>query len=372
MVQQRSSRRILFKDRNDLSSDENENVNASPIHPKGKVNGDGITCSVEHFEDDEEVEFDCDDDDFPEVLDKHTEINVSNESDLIQADGESELNLNASETTMDEEQLLLSNPGLKKLFNKMLDDRIRQANQSGECSNSQLLMTLTPNNRNQGKSAMAVKDPMVKSPSDTTIYVPAFEKRSSPIGTIVTARNLNMSKDNVSLHRRVTVEAVNGDGNKISKEKEKGVGYNPIIGTKDGVVMQNISNFVEAIRRDQAEEDGRQPISARQRSEVLVPGHVNAKSRVEQVILEAEKFRAAVATPPGMANQFVMNVVNQEPTNTDYQAMQFLPSSDNNQLGSVCQQPLASTSATTGNSDDEIFHLICHIEEVENREEGVC
>ena len=78
-----------------------------------------------------------------------------------------------SRSLQDEESILLSNPGLKKLFNKMLDDRINQARKEGESSRSCLLTALTPNGltdkgelvRNKQVNVVnrSNKDPLVKS-----------------------------------------------------------------------------------------------------------------------------------------------------------------------------------------------------------------
>ena len=73
------------------------------------------------------------------------------------------------------EQQLLGNPALRKLFNQLLDERIKQAKKVGETSGSNLLSTLTPQKRVTGGINNQVN---VKSPSDTTIYAPAFAVRT--------------------------------------------------------------------------------------------------------------------------------------------------------------------------------------------------
>ena len=67
----------------------------------------------------------------------------------------------------------------------MLDEWIKQANKHGETSNSTLISTLTPPDRMPGVAGKTpiMKQPrnnLVKSPSDTTIYVPALERRKQP------------------------------------------------------------------------------------------------------------------------------------------------------------------------------------------------
>ena len=60
---------------------------------------------------------------------------VATDSDII---------LGASSSTLNDEDMIMQNPHLKKLFNKMLDDRIKKTAVSGETSNSRLLTSLTP------------------------------------------------------------------------------------------------------------------------------------------------------------------------------------------------------------------------------------
>ena len=82
---------------------------------------------------------------------------------------DSALILGATSASMNEEEQVMSNPHLKKLFNKMLDERIKKANEAGETSTSQILTSMTPKNSKRGKE-------IIKSPSDTTVYVPALQK----------------------------------------------------------------------------------------------------------------------------------------------------------------------------------------------------
>ena len=66
---------------------------------------------------------------------------------------DTEIALGATGPSMSEEEKLLSNPSLRKLFNQLLDERI-QASKHGESSNSTLLSDLTPK---RGKVTKAIK-----------------------------------------------------------------------------------------------------------------------------------------------------------------------------------------------------------------------
>ena len=108
---------------------------------------------------------------------------VWNESILT----DSEILLGATPGSLTDKERVMSNPHLKKLFNKMLDDRIKQAmaSESGESSKSRLLTMLTPpQNKQSGLASENIvstkENNVVKSPSDTTIYVRALAKNKTP------------------------------------------------------------------------------------------------------------------------------------------------------------------------------------------------
>ena len=104
---------------------------------------------------------------------------------------------------------------------------------------------------------------------------------------------------------------------------------------------------------DEQEEDSRCP-----RSIVNVPGLEEAQKRMEQVIVETEKFKAAVEKPPG----------------TLYPSQLFQDSSHlerNDQYGKMCLPDQLIGEAIkietrqivgSGLSDDDFFHLTCHID----------
>ena len=77
-----------------------------------------------------DLDYDDDIDDDTGVVNQNTE--------------ESDLALGATGVTVTEEEQLMQNPALKKLFNKLLDERIRDAERGGESSGSTLISNLTP------------------------------------------------------------------------------------------------------------------------------------------------------------------------------------------------------------------------------------
>ena len=124
-------------------------------------------------------------------------------------------------------------------------------------------------------------------------------------------------------------------------------------------VMKKISDFVDQLRLAQEENDN---LAAPIRSSVVTPGHEEVQRGTNQVILQAEKFRAEIEKPPGRQNNFMsQNFV-------PVQAVSDFVSQSSN-VGNVAmggsgildmakQQRVA---IGTGFSDNDFFHLICHI-----------
>ena len=202
---------------------------------------------------------------------------------------------------------------------------------------------------------------LVKSPSDTTIYVPALSKR---------IENVNI-KENELL--------IAGYSHNIEPE-----------------LVNKISNFADAARRESDKEMEKTSTTPpkRRSSVVVVPGREEVEKRSEQAILEAEKFKASIIPPTGMNTvDFVtkssqslgygndlLNTLNcvemQPPPQPSVQMIQTQKFPGNGNLvrsGPGSSTDSMSTSIGVGSSDDDFFHLICHIdsnlkEKIENGE----
>ena len=105
--------------------------------------GDGVEVCVDN---NAEAELDYD---FTEEEAARLAGDSQTSDDSMEADAELILNperavaSDASDLS-EEQKLLQNNPGLKQLFNKMLDERIKQATKTGKSSSSQLLTRMTP------------------------------------------------------------------------------------------------------------------------------------------------------------------------------------------------------------------------------------
>ena len=285
----------------------------------------------------------------------------------------SEACLRNSPTSQEEEQLM-GNPHIKKLLNKMLDERIEQefTRRLVESSKSTILTTPqskgtlnifnTPvkdvgKNMNTNRANVIINSAertKIKSPSDTTVYVPGLRRE------IINPQLTNVCKSPpqvVTPHARMTVD-------------------------QDQNIFTQVSNFVDEIReqsdvrRIQNREEQQQVMEMnddgdqfRRRSEVTIPGLKEARTRTDRTIIEAEKFKASIEKPPGeildkkngdfnMFNQEV--IVRQSPNQ---------PNSLNELMGNFPQQigmDLPNQKRKVigeGLSDDDFFHLTCHIDD---------
>ena len=92
------------------------------------------------------------------------------------SEGTAALVLGATSSYLTDEQLILNNPYLKKLLNRMLDEQIHDAKDKGESSSSGLLTRMSlqveePKITRQTKRRKNNPGIVVKSPLDTTIYM---------------------------------------------------------------------------------------------------------------------------------------------------------------------------------------------------------
>ena len=230
---------------------------------------------------------------------------VENEEEGSQLSTDSAVILGATSSTLNNEGMVMSNPHLRKLFNKMLDERIRKSAEQGESSSSQLLTSTvqkqpaTPNaNNGKGKE-------MLKSPSDTTVYVPALQRINAVTGKEV-GLNLPGSdgvKQSILGSDRLDVPVYLGEQQKASNNETR-VNSQRKMSFSEKEIMSKISDFVEQLRLEQ--EQNQEEMSPQQpllKLKVTAPGYDDARRRSEQAIIEAEKFRAAIETTPTGRNQ---------------------------------------------------------------------
>ena len=226
------------------------------------------------------------------------------------------LDKTASSDLTDEE--LANHPRVKTLFDRFWAEKMHESN------------------KNRNKNLQGEKEKLndrsdvvnnsIKSPSDTTIYAPALVK--SPVG--VTGRN---------------------DKN-------------------DRNINEIVANFVDTVR---IEQDQIQLQENERRRASIDDGNTaalnEARSKADKAILEAEKFRATISTPdPGRNTNYDVSCMEeiQNPHLTDSQLKPITEfdrpvNPPQVQLGPQSQD-LGILHIGSGVSDDDFFHLTCHID----------
>ena len=141
-------------------------------------------------------------------------------------------------------------------------------------------------------------------------------------------------------------------------------------------LMIKISNFVDQVRleADTGRKDSSSPqeqLTAHPKSSVTTPGFEDAQCRMEQTIIETEKFKASVEKPPGtFSNNKVIS--NQKQTESGkvgadlagfkprvFRLVEKLPQT---QIVDGSQNFTLRQVIGSGISDDDFFHLTCHID----------
>ena len=216
------------------------------------------------------------------------------------------------------DEQILSNPRLESLVEKIVNKRVTEELAKVEGSANSKKRAVTPKNKISNDRAN------FKSPSDTTLYAPALAKTQTP------ERLMNMVQ-----HRAVNNSNVSTPGN---PGLTGNAATNPIPDNQD--FMNKISNFVESVRIDNERRERPGPANGKagtaegknndkvQTDSSTKDKIKQAKDRADQIILEAEQYKAMVDQPTGNTENIQSLNVNQGP----------------------------------GISDDEFFHLTCHID----------
>ena len=230
-------------------------------------------------------------------------------------------------------KLLTEHPELKHLFNSILDERINEVKNSltaAKTSNNGNDGVKTPNKSNERN----VKQSVVKSPSDTTIYRPVFR-----------VNNMQSEKINSPDKREMANEVMTN----VDSEQQMLVQNIPV-GAKakptNKQMIDQISVFVDNLRMDYEDQHQNEPQpgtsgagAVGRSSEVTVPGQEEARQKVDRTVLEAERFKATINNPPGMSREFVSN------TDEDTISVQ-----------------LNNSESEISKSDDDFMHLTCHVD----------
>ena len=126
-------------------------------------------------------------------------------------------------------------------------------------------------------------------------------------------------------------------------------------------INQQVANCVDNARIEH---------DRRTSSEVVVPGQDEAQKKAHNAVIEAKKFKASIATPKG--NNEVEIIQNQLS-----EVMQFKPQKQlvGDSITDINQPVMVGgvgVQGTAGISDDDFFHLICHIDQSLKEKIALC
>ena len=236
---------------------------------------------------------------------------------------------------------LFENEKMKRLFNKMLDQRVEaklqehnltghgskgksvgKCNETGKETNANNMDKTKLGNKaarqvNNASSRVIRNSPLTKSPPDTTLYAPTVRKAGGGDTRVGVSPG-------VRLLPPLQMELAKTMGG-VTEGKEQEV--------------TEISNFVESIRMTDTREEVRSKPAVDMDE---TPGFLEAKSRAEKAILDAKRFKVAITEPPD-TGKMINNANVSNPVNR----INFMGSPPN--IGE-------------GLTDDDFFHLTCHVD----------
>ena len=255
----------------------------------------------------------------------------------------------------EQELQILQNLHLESYVNKLLDARIQKvfAERGGEG-------IMDHNNEKQKKDQV-----MIKSPSDTPIYVPVLAKESYPVQNLIgsiTAKSVPKQKAMDQADKQCDISNIVSDfvdTVQLQQQTQQQIdSAQPSMSSAGGD-----SRLIQIQKQKQATEDVEQR---------------EARRRSEHVLVEAEKFRAAITEPKGWCqiNDSISGQVVQIPLKT-LEMLQTQPEQiingnkfdTMNDMGPGLVRGNVQVNAEVvlpnigqGVSNDDFFHLTCFIE----------
>ena len=254
-------------------------------------------------------------------------VNTSDDEFEDESDGEvsSDESINEDSSSSDsgsskEEQLDRNDPRVKRLL-----EQIRQEDEESKRKRKE---KKRKHSRNEGMNDLATQsmggtNVLLKSPSDTTIYAPAV------------ARDINTPPRG-------------GIAQMFPRQS-------PLLA--QGQFANQVSHFVESVRAETERNEERRDRSQEDDIERHQPGHQpDRTTAADRLVLEAEKFKAAISNPKGKhkRNDAITSTA-EVPGNNDL-------SSNILELIYLLKDK-ASMPQTQTDNDDDFMHVTCHIDE---------
>ena len=208
---------------------------------------------------------------------------------------------NKTQDELDEEHLM-NDPVMQRVMEKYFDKRFKDLQAGKEDANT------TNASRHKGKIHKNHRDVNVqqthaiKSPSDTTIYTPAIQKRAKTRDMIPIPCECNLVNE---FQQQMSLIGLGRTSDFVS------------------IPMNNsVNTLIETVHNEQHPQDGRRAMETNTEEELE-----QAQIRADKALAEAERMKAQIEQPPGiyLQNQGIPNI-------------------------------------GSGVSDDDFFHLTCYID----------
>ena len=244
-----------------------------------------------------------DDEQFPDVLeenkDSDSEEDLDGEVEQIvevpfdqQSKADSEVFVR---NTVEDFESLRGVPAFEKFIKKVVAEERKGQRSTAQLPTGNRVKATTPQKGSRKNDGMLSGISTVKSPSDTTIYAPAFnQKLNSPMVEFL--NDLASNAQQINQSRPLIVPGKVGDNTSI-------------VGSRaDGDITNQIINFIKGIRVETAASPAgviKEPVpttSNTREDQIEV-----ARKKANDSIIEAERFKAAVNAPPGTTQINISN-----------------------------------------------------------------
>ena len=190
---------------------------------------------------------------------------------------------------------------------------------------------------------------ILKSPSDTTIYAPALNK---------IVPEANQSKFQAVAQNMIVQDFERGDHEQREMQ---------VVNLPTDNISQHVEQFIEGVRLEVAEDQIQPGTSSekRQPKSVVVAGNDAyaeqldaAKRKADKLVLDAERFKATVNTPPG---NMIVNEIHAIPNNVAQDLNG--PAGPMGYLG-ACEGVIPDNTIPPPLDDDDFFHVSCHVDQL--------
>ena len=226
-----------------------------------------------------------------------------------------------SDSDTDDDEQLACNLGIQRLFDKMLQKHI---------DDGTITAKKRPVDAAKGKSKKG-NSPIIKSPSDTTIYVPALQKLQRQIGA---ESNLIQNKrDNPIDNIASFIQGVHLENNRQS-----------LRGPEEDYEDQSES----IADQEMSEEEKLEPVPSTSKKQDQLK---EAREKVNKLIVEAEQFKAMIEDPKGK----YANLLNITALPDEEKLMKEMKEPNRGQFRKLSEED-------TELKDDEFFHITCHMD----------